>query len=107
MINFILGLLSMFLCAILFTKIKGWIFNRAKFTAKELGQGKTIMEGLNALREKVGIEPINNNCSIAKTYKKKSFNWQKFKDNFTITKEEGKHWGKATLIKNFLEIVRV
>lgn len=34
------------------------------------------------------------NCSIGKQHKKKSFNWNKFKDNFTITKSEGKHWAK-------------
>lgn len=95
MINFILGLLSMFLCAIIFTKIKGWIFKRTKFTVKELEQGKALVKGLNTLKGKVGIEIIKPNCSVGKIYKKKSFNWNKFKDNFTITKEEGKHWGKT------------
>lgn len=35
------------------------------------------------------------NCSIGRTHKKGSFNWNKFKDNFTITKEEGKRWAKS------------
>jgi len=122
MINFIGGLFSMLIVAFLFTKIRGFIFKRAKsdipkMVGSELSKLSKIMDVSKAkqifeqLKKKFpnmstqeiekdvdkALEAVRFNCTVGKSYKKDkgAFSFKKFKDNFTITKEEGKKWGKT------------
>lgn len=115
--QFIGGLFSMLIVVYLFSKIRGFIFKRIKknnFIWK-LNKNKplpslkeiignpvliptlkiSIKDLLKQKKEDKEIEGICLNASIGKTYKKGNFNFEKFKDNFTVTKEEGKKWGKT------------
>ncbi len=91
MIQFILGILLMIVVAFLFGKIRGFIFKRVKTTVSQ-------SDKLKKSYKKAQLKSLNS--SIGKAYKLdkdgnkiKSFEWRKFKDNFTLG--DGRKWGKT------------
>jgi len=106
--QFILSLGTMLAVAFLFTKIRGFIKNRVFNQLKKRYNGvarldiKKKLPNISEQEIRKDIEMALNstrglNASIGRSYKKDkgAFSFKKFKDNFTVTKEEGKKWGKT------------
>ena len=81
MFNIIKGIVAMVIIILLFIKIRGYVL--APFKAKIKQKLKPYYTG----------DKVDNPTVVAAPAP--SFDWSKFKDNFTITKEEGKHWAKT------------